>query len=136
MSRTDKDRPMWVIFNDLSIPMKHQRHDHKMLGMVVLDYRGNPKKQPDECPVDKIYNWHDWHHRHFLLPCRRWPVFVNLGGGKIPHDCRLKPYRTQRRDFTKRQAKIYNSNYQLHDDLDFMDDETFELTWREKSHSR
>jgi hypothetical protein len=133
MSRTDKDRPYWVVLNDETIGMTY-KHDHTRFGFIGVNYWGKLKIVADHCTAFENLTWHSWDDRHYL-PCRRYEDFYTGGGGKRPLNCRLRKYRRRRRDFLKVQIKRYNSNPDLHDDLEFMNEDVFEVFRDESSHT-
>lgn len=133
MSRTDKDRPYWVQINDKTIPQECS-HNHTVFGIYQTDYWGKIKHTQDYCTEHEILTWNS-SQDFYYFPCRRYPI-VSLSGDKRPHDCRLKLYRRRRRDFLKGQVKKYNSNPDLHDDIEFMNEDVFEALRDERSHRK
>lgn len=131
MSRTDKDRPYWVVLNDKTIPKTYE-HNHTKFGHYGINYWGKRKYTPDYCTAFEDLTWHTYDDIYYL-PCRPREI-VSTGGGKWPLDFRLKLYRRRRRDFLKEQVKRFNSNWQLHGDYDFMNDDVFEERRDETSH--
>ena len=133
MSRTDKDRPYWVKLNDKTIS-QYCSHNHTSFGKWQNDHLGKIKYMQDYCTEFEEFTWNSFQDRHYF-PCRRYSVLPQ-GGDKWPQDCRVKLYRRRRRDFLKGQVKKYNSNSDLHDDIEFMNEDVFEVLPDERNHRK
>jgi hypothetical protein len=132
MSRTDKDRPYWVVVNDETIDMRYV-HDYHTLDLIGINYYSIYDIHSEYCTA---YDRGIWTARNLpRTPCFREPIVDKRGWWKLPKIDRSAPYRARRRDFLKNQVKIFNSQYGLHDGYDFMNEEVYEPFTNESSHS-
>jgi len=132
MSRTDKDRPYWVKINDDTL-LKEYNHNHECFGDEWTNLRGVQRKMADHCTAFEYITW-QMDRYWFQLPCKR-ELLISIGYWKLPPSYRHHKHRRHRRDYLKRQVKIFNSQHELHGDYEFMNDDVYEPFYGENSYN-
>lgn len=137
MSRTDKDRPDWVILNDPLDSKKYRSvirdsHNHTRLGTTVL-FAGEKKiAYKDSCSIEEPSRSYSMEQQNLLeggrkSPCSRKFVRQWRGYSSSWDTYPMSSRRTRVRRSLKEIRKEYNTHYEIDDDFIDHDEKSKEL---------
>lgn len=129
MSKTDKDRPYWVLANDNTLP-RFSYHDHLKLGTEreYTNSRGRKVsvKYADYCTVNEpTVSYH--RAEEMERPCGKWIGHARFAGRYSPTKKARKvfywgPMRATRTNYLTKAVKDFNSFGEVDEDFYFQED--------------
>lgn len=115
MSRTDKDKPYWILCNDPQ-QVRHPYHNHNLFGKMTYKNFEGESQYKDYCTIDEPVT----KETEFINPCGyriHWMYYNTKPTKVMRHNEYWRPLRSAERAATHKALREYNATGEIDEDF-------------------